>query len=149
MMIRWLVAFLHLIALPTGFAAVIVRGSALRGRLDKPGLDRVFRADSFWGLAAVLWISTGVARAFFGLEKGTTYYLTSTAFWAKMAFLLGILVLEVGPMSALIGWRRKNRRGETFDTSRASALSRISFIQAGLVVLMVIAATAMARGLFH
>lgn len=148
-MIRWLVASLHLIALPIGFAAVVVRGFSLRGRLDKASLDRAFRADSLWGLAAVLWISTGVARAFFGLEKGTAYYLTSAAFWVKMSLLLGILVLEIGPASTLIQWRQKNQRGESLDTGRASTLSRISFIQAVLVAIMVFAATAMARGLFH
>lgn len=51
MILRWLVASLHLIALPIGFGAVVVRGAALRGRLDKSGLDRVFRADTLWGLA--------------------------------------------------------------------------------------------------
>lgn len=149
MTLRWLVASLHLIALPIGLGAVVVRAAALRGPLDERGIDRVFRADTLWGLAAFIWISTGVARAFFGLEKGTGYYLTSTAFWAKMTFLLAILVLEIGPMSAVVGWRRKRRRNERFDTSRANVLSRISFVQAGLVVLMVFAATAMARGLFY
>lgn len=148
-MVRWLVASLHLIALPIGFAAVLFRGATLRGQLDRPGLDRVFRADLLWGLAALLWISTGVARAFFGLEKGAAYYLTSTVFWVKMMLLFAILVLEIGPMSALARWRGKSRRGEPFDTSRADRLSRVSFIQAGLVILMVLAATAMARAIFH
>jgi putative membrane protein len=52
-------------------------------------------------------------------------------------------------MSALIGWRIRSRRGEAPDTSRARLFSRISVIQAVLVILMVFAATAMARGLFH
>lgn len=149
MILRWLVASLHLIALPIGLGAVVVRGTALRGSLDKAGLDRVFRADTLWGLAAFLWISTGVARAFFGLEKGTGYYVSSIAFWSKMTFLFAILVLEIRPMAALVRWRRTSRRGDPVDTSRANAFARISFIQAGLVVLMVFAAAAMARGLFH
>ncbi len=37
-------------------------------------------------------------------------------------------------------------RGRALDTGAASRFARISFIQAGLVVLMVLAATAMARG---
>lgn len=59
MILRWLVASLHLIALPIGFGAVVVRGAALRGRLDKSGLDRVFRADTLWGLAAAAAVGPG------------------------------------------------------------------------------------------
>jgi putative membrane protein len=38
-------------------------------------LNDVFTADSFWGIAALLWIVTGLWRAFGGLEKGSDYYL--------------------------------------------------------------------------
>ena len=37
-------------------------------------------------------------------------------------------------------------RGEQLDTRGAKRFAQISFVQAGLVVLMVLAATAMARG---
>ncbi|MGH7464604.1 MAG: DUF2214 family protein, partial [Longimicrobiales bacterium] len=57
-----------------------------------------------------------------------------------------ILVLEVWPMITLVQWRIRTARGELVDTSRAGAFSRISIIQALLVVGMVFAATAMARG---
>jgi len=49
-------------------------------------------------------------------------------------------------MIGLIQWRRLVARGEVPDTRAASRFARISFIQAALVVLMVLAATAMARG---
>lgn len=38
-MVRWLVASLHLIALPIGFAAVVVRGAALRGQHSATGVS--------------------------------------------------------------------------------------------------------------
>jgi putative membrane protein len=109
-------------------------------------LRRAFRADAWWGVAAVLWIGTGLARAFGGFEKGSFYYLHNHVFWAKMAVLAAILILELRPMMGLIRWRRLVARGEVPDTRAASAFARISFIQTALVVLMVLAATAMARG---
>lgn len=148
MTLRWLLASFHLLALPLGLGAIVVRARALRGPLDESGLRRVFRADALWGLAAALWISTGIWRAFGGLEKGTAYYMASTAFQAKMALLLAILVLEVAPMIGLIKWRLGHRKGQTVDVSRARLYSRISVIQAHLVILMVFMATAMARGMF-
>lgn len=74
----------------------------------------MFRADSLWGLAALLWIVTGVWRAFGGLEKGTSYYLESTAFWIRMSLLAAVPVLEVRPAVTFTRWRSAFRRGELF-----------------------------------
>jgi len=112
MTIRWLLAAVHLLALGVGLGAVWARGRALQAPLEVPALRRVFSADTWWGIAAVLWIGTGLVRAFGGYEKGAFYYLHNHLFWAKMGLLA----------------------------------ARISFVQALLVVLMVLAATAMARG---
>jgi putative membrane protein len=109
-------------------------------------LRRVFRADSVWGLAALLWISTGLWRLLAGLDKGTGYYLQNHVFLTKMALLILILLLELRPMITLIKWRASVSRGQLPNTNAAASLARISFIQVGLVVLMVFAATAMARG---
>lgn len=147
MLIRWVVAALHLVALGMGLGAVWGRGRALRSPLDEPGLRRVFYADSVWGVAALVWIATGLLRAFAGLEKGTGYYLHNNAFWIKMALLAVILLLEAWPMTALIRWRVLRARGQPFDTRSAQVFARISDIQALLVVAMIFAATAMARGL--
>ena len=144
--IRWAAATIHLVALGIGLGAVWARGRALRRPLDRLGIGRVLHADTWWGIAALLWIVTGLLRAFGGLEKGSAYYLFNHVFWMKMALLLVILVLEVRPMTALIQWRIALGRGTTPDTSAARAFARISVVQAVLVLLMVAAATAMARG---
>ena len=144
---RWLAASLHLLALGIGLGAVWTRGRALRAPANREVLRRVFAADSFWGLAALLWIGTGLWRLLAGLEKGTGYYLQNHVFFAKMGLLVIVLVLEIGPMLTLMKWRRIVARGEMPDTEGARRLATISFVQAGLVVLMVFAATAMARGM--
>jgi putative membrane protein len=146
MTIRWLLAALHLLALGIGLGAVWARGSALQAQLDAAGLRRVFSADTWWGVAALLWIGTGLARAFSGFEKGAFYYLHNHLFWAKMGLLTAILLLELGPMITLVRWRRLVARGDVPDTRVASRFARTSFVQAALVILMVFAATAMARG---
>jgi putative membrane protein len=145
-MVRWSFAALHLIALGIGLGAVWARARALQGPLDASGLRRVFYADNWWGIAALLWIGTGLVRAFAGLEKGTSYYLQNHIFLTKMALLVLILVLEVKPMTTLIRWRTRVRSGQAVDTAGAAGFARISHIQAVITVLMVLAATAMARG---
>jgi len=147
MWLRWLLAAFHLVALGIGFAAVLARRRALHGPLDDEGLRRVFFADNLWAVAAVLWLATGLVRAFTALEKGSSYYLSNVAFLTKMGLFVLVLVLEAWPMTTLIRWRIRRRRGEPLDTSRANTLAVISQVQALLVVAMVFAATAMARGL--
>ena len=146
MIIRWLFAALHLLALGIGLGAVWARARALLGPLDATGLRRAFYADTWWGIAAALWIATGLMRAFGGLEKGAAYYLHNHVFWAKMGLLGAILVLEVWPMLTLIRWRVLTARGGQPVTSSAPRLAAISYLQAALVALMLLAATAMARG---
>jgi len=143
---RWLLAAVHLLGLGVGLGAVWARGRALRGELDLPGLRRVFAADSWWGLAALLWIATGLMRAFGGWEKGSAYYLHNHLFWAKMALLGLILVLEIRPMVTLVRWRAQVRQGQLPDSRPAPTLATVSFLQAAIVILMVIAATGIAGG---
>ena len=147
MLIRWLFAALHLIGLGMALGSVWARARALRGSLDVAGLRRVFYADTWWGVSAVVLVGTGLVRVIAGMEKGMDYYLQNHVFWGKMALLLGIFALEVSPMVTLVRWRMQRSRGEAPDTGGAGRLARISDAQALLLLLMVLAATAMARGI--
>ena len=147
MALQWFLATVHLLGLGIGLGAVWARARALAGRLDPDGLRRTFAADTWWGVAAALWISTGLWRLFAATEKSTDFYLSNHVFWTKMVLLVGILAMEVRPMVTLIRWRKSVAAGSVPDTSSAGRLARVSRIQAVLVVLMVLAATAMARGL--
>ena len=148
MILRWLVATLHLLVLPLGLGAIWTRAHALARVTGSEGVARIFVADSLWGVAAVLWIATGLWRAFGGLEKGTAYYLHDHAFYVKMGLLVVILLLEIWPMTVLIRWRIHVRRGLALDIHVAPLLARVSYVQTGLVILMVFAATAVAREYF-
>ncbi|SRR5690554_5828153 len=145
---RWILAALHLLALGIGLGAIWWRARALGNELDEEHLKRLFYADNLWGIAAVLWIVTGLLRAFAGFEKGSDYYLNNSAFLIKMGLLGIILLLEIWPASTFVRWRIQRGRGQAIDidSGRTSLFATISMIQALLVVLMVFAATAMARG---
>ncbi|HEX9125111.1 MAG TPA: DUF2214 family protein [Methylomirabilota bacterium] len=141
-----IVSALHLLALALGLPSVYLRGRALKGPLDRDGLRRLLAADTVWGIAAALWIATGLLRAFGGLEKGSQFYLQSPLFWTKMALFATVIILEIWPMVTFIRWRGALRRGETPDTSRARALYLVNHVEMGLVVLIVFVASFMARG---
>ncbi len=137
---------LHLLALALGLPSVFLRGRALAGPLDQVALRRLFAADTVWGLAALLWVGTGLARAFGGLEKGSQFYSLSPLFWVKMALLATVLLLEIWPMVTFIRWRIVRGRGGMPDTAHARGLAIVNQIQLALVVAMVFVASFMARG---
>ncbi|HYE94328.1 MAG TPA: DUF2214 family protein [Terriglobales bacterium] len=141
-----IVSSLHLLALALGLPAVFLRGRALRGPLDDAGLRRLFAADTVWGIAAALWLATGLLRAFAGLEKGSAFYLGSTLFWTKMALFVLVVLLELHPMLTLIRWRAQHRRGERPDTASARSLYVLTHVQMAVTVAMVFVASLMARG---
>ena len=150
MLLRITLAALHLLALGLGLGAVIARGTALREAPSNAALRRAFRSDTTWGIAAALWLSTGVWRMVAGIEKPPGYYYTTPVFHAKMGLFLLILVLELWPMITLMRWRRSFSAGESAERLMTSGAGRkiatISHIEALLVVLMVFVAVALARG---
>ena len=141
-----IVSALHVLALALGLPSVYLRGRALKRPLDADGLNRLFAADNVWGVAALLWLVTGLLRAFGGLEKGSQFYLTSRLFWTKMALFAMVVLLEIGPMATFIRWRIARRHGRPPDTTRARALYLVNHVELGLVVLIVFVAAFMARG---
>jgi len=144
--IRWILAAVHLLGFGIGLGSIWARALALRAPLDAAGIRRVLYADNWWGLAALLLIGTGLVRAFGGFEKGTLYYTHNHYFWVKMGMLGSILLLEIMPMITFIKWRTRLAKHETVEATNAASFATTSFIQAALIVFMVLAATAMARG---
>ncbi|WP_392887097.1 DUF2214 family protein [Pseudomonas migulae] len=147
MLVHWFLATIHLWAFALGFWAVLSRGTAFRHLATGVGEVRsVLIADNLWGISAVVLLVTGGMRAFGGYEKGTDYYLHQPLFHLKMTLFVLILLLEVAPMITLIKWRVAQSRGTAIDSGRATLFARISHIEAMLVLLIVVAAAGMARG---
>lgn len=147
MLVHWSLAAIHLLAFALGFWAVLTRGTAFSRLAAGSGeARRVLMADNLWGISAVILLISGGMRAFGGYEKGTDYYLHQPLFHLKMTLFVLILLLEVAPMITLIKWRVARSRGAAIDTGRAKLFARISHIEGLLVLLMVVAATGMARG---
>ncbi|MGY2215359.1 DUF2214 family protein [Pseudomonas sp. D8002] len=148
MLVQWFLAAVHLLAFAMALSAVLARGKALRGVSDSDPstLRRVLIADNIWGISALLLLVTGGLRAFGGYEKGSDYYLHQPLFHVKMTLLVLILLLELAPMIRFIKWRIALARGTRLDLHQAGLFARISHVQALLLVLMMIAASGMARG---
>jgi len=147
MLTHWFLAAVHLLAVALGFWAVLTRGTAFRRLVDGTAEVRsVLMADNIWGISAVVLLISGGMRAFGGYEKGTDYYLHQPLFHLKMTLFVLILIVELAPMITLIKWRIASARGAAIDTGRAKLYARISHVEALLLVLIMVAAAGMARG---
>jgi putative membrane protein len=151
MLLRAFVASLHFLALGIGLGAVFVRGLRLRDLRRAPAeaapLRGLFGADSLWGLAAALWIVTGLLRAFAGLEKASDFYLRNGFFYVKMALFAAVFALEIAPMLTFISWRRARAKGATpWTAAPIGRLVRINDLEIALVLLIPFAAALMSRG---
>ncbi|MBM4392419.1 MAG: DUF2214 family protein [Deltaproteobacteria bacterium] len=136
---------MHLPAFGVGLGAIFARQRGLKQPVD---VDAVLRADNWWVAAAILWLASGLARAFGGLEKGTAFYLANNLLWVKMSIYGLASLLELWPMSIFIAWRVRRQRGQPLDLSPAPLLRRISQVEAALVCVIPFVAAAMARGLW-
>ena len=150
-MLRLTLAALHLLALGIGLGAVWSRARTLAGPLDQAAFRRAFAADAWWGVAAIVWIATGLWRVFGGLEKAPGYYWGNHVFLGKMGMLGLVLLLEIFPAITLVRWRMTIRRGAggalvPGATPVARRIAGVSYVQALLIVVMVGLAVAMARG---
>ncbi len=130
---------------------MFARGRRLRDLREAPqdarALRRLFQADSLWGLAALLWIATGLGRVFGRLEKEPDFYLRNGFFWVKMALFALVVALETRPMVAFIRWRAaKSNASAAVADANLRALIVVNDAEIALVLIIAFVAALMARG---
>jgi putative membrane protein len=140
-----LLSALHVLTLALGLGAVFIRGRALAGVLDETGWRRLLAADTAWGIAAGLWILTGVARVFLG-GKDPAFYWHNGFFWVKLTLFALVFALELTPMITFIRVRAARRRHAGLPPFNVRAYASINAIEVVLVVTIVFVAAFMARG---
>jgi putative membrane protein len=149
-MLRLTLAFLHLLALGIGLGAIWTRARSLATQpLTVSDVRRALVSDNWWAFAGALWITTGLWRLLAGTEKATSYYTHNHVFFAKMAFLVILLVMEAFAVMAMVRWRSGMKKlGDAWqpDIGGATRVRIISYAEIVLVLAMVVAAVSMARG---
>ena len=98
-----------------------------------------------WGVAAGLWIASGLGRVFFG-GKEPTFYWHNGFFWVKLGLFGLVFALELTPMMTFIRVRAARRRSTALPRFSVEAYRRINSAELVLVVAIVFAAAFMARG---
>jgi putative membrane protein len=145
MVISAVFSAIHVLTLAVGLGAVFMRGQALARPLDDAGWRRLLAADNAWGIAAALWIASGLARVFFG-GKEPGFYWRNGFFWVKLGLFGLVFTLELTPMVTFVRVRAARRRGAAPPQFSVEAYRRINSAEIVLVVAIVFVAAFMARG---
>jgi len=145
MLVAAVLSAIHLLTLTLGAGAVFARGRALARPLDEAGWNRLLAADNAWGVAALLWIASGLARVFFG-GKEPSFYWRNGFFWIKLALFAIVFLLELRPMATFVRVRAARRKGLPAPPFPVETYRRINAAELGLVVAIVVVAALMARG---
>jgi putative membrane protein len=140
-----LLSAIHVLALALGLASVFARGRALSRPLDDAGWRRLLAADSVWGVAALLWILSGLGRVFLG-GREPAFYAGNGLFWVKLGLFGLVFALELAPMITFTRVRAARRRGSPLPQFAVERFARINDIELALVVAIVFVAAFMARG---
>jgi putative membrane protein len=149
-------ASIHYLALAIGFWGLSERTVAAKKLSKDPSLQNqllpiIFRSDNLWGIASLLWIISGLMRAFGNYEKASEFYVTNGFFHAKISIFVVVFAVELMPMIRLIRARlelRQNPDSIPLSPQMLRGIFRSGMVEIHLLVVMVIFATLMARGVW-
>ena len=134
------IAFLHHIAAFTLVAALVVEFMLIREPLTPVTARRIRAADMVYGAAAGVVLIAGLLRVFY-FEKGATFYFHNAAFIAKLVLFILVALLSIYPTVKFLGWRK------TLDPAGVPAIRRVLHLELVGVVLILLCAALMARGI--
>jgi putative membrane protein len=138
----------HFLAVFLLIAALAAEVSLLRGPLSPQAIKRLAMADRGYGMAAALVIIAGVSRVYFG-AKDESYYFQLHSFWTKIGVFVLIGILSIWPTVRILAWARASKANAAYTPppGEVKAVRRLVHVQAALIVLVVVNAALMARGL--
>ena len=140
-------AFLHHVAAFAFTAALVLEMVLLRLPLTAATSRRILVADLVAGVSAGVVLGVGLLRVFY-FEKGAAYYAHSATFTAKMALFALVAALSIAPTLEFLSWRKTLRVGGTpvVGDAKLRLVRRLIHLELGGVVLILLAAALMARG---
>jgi putative membrane protein len=137
-----LLAIVHHLLIFAVFGFLVVEFVWLRAGLTRQAITRIAAADMGYGIAAMLIVLVGFARAVFA-AKGWGYYSHNIFFWLKVGTFAVIGALSIKPTLLFIRWKRADGLPAEVEVH---AMRRLLHIELALFTLLPIFAAAMARG---
>jgi len=147
-MIAALLAFLHHGAAFVIFAVLTAELVLMKGELTLTSARSLLRMDAAYGMAAMFLLVIGFLRVFY-TEKGAAYYFHSAPFILKISLFAIVGLLSIGPTRTFLSWRAGLRQEQVpvLDDAKRGSIRRIIHIELTLLLLIMLCAALMARGI--
>jgi len=141
-------AYLHFMAIFGLFVVLAREVTILKTGAASLDIESLAKVDAGFGMAAMIVLVTGAARAVFGV-KGWTFYAHNPVFHIKIGLFVLIGLISIVPTLKFLRWRKARRQDASFrvpevEWNRARSIVRIEL---ALLALVPLAAVIMARGL--
>jgi putative membrane protein len=142
-----LVAYLHFAAILTLVWFLAKEWTLLKAGAANLDIQRLARADTGFGIAAVAVIATGVARVTLG-AKPLAFYTTNPTFHVKISLFVLVGIVSIGPTIAFLRWRKAARADPNFRVPEQQwrRVKRFVIMELHGLALIPIFAVLMARG---
>jgi len=143
-------AFLHHLAAFALVGAVAVEFVLIRSELSVASARRLQATDAVLCAAAVLVLVVGLLRVFL-FEKGAAYYFHSVPFLVKLGVFIVLVLASIPPTVEFLSWKKALKQGAVPAVAPAKlrTLRRILHLELAGVVVILLCAALMARGVGH
>ncbi len=141
-----LIAYVHYLSVFGVIAALTVEAFTLRKDLSARDRRILGKADTVYGIAAILVLITGFTRVYF-LGKGPEYYFSNTIFLTKLGLFIVVGILSAYPTVVFLKWRKIGSDIITLESKQYLLIRRLIYLEIILVLILPLLAAMMARGM--
>lgn len=149
MLTEALLAYLHISAILAVTVFLTSEAALCRTEwMNAAVVRRLVRVDQIYLVAAIALLATGVARTVWGI-KGAAWYWHQPLLHLKVTLFVIIGLMSIKPTILFIRWRKRLDADGTLPAeAEVRQARRWVMIEAHLLVLVPLAATLLARGVF-
>ncbi|MBI3384395.1 MAG: DUF2214 family protein [Aquabacterium sp.] len=149
MLIESLLAYAHFVAILSVVVFLTSEAALCRSEwLNAAVVRRLARLDVIYLAAAIAVLLTGLARTWWGV-KGMGWYWHQPLLHIKLTLFVLIGLISIKPTLAFMRWRKQlDATGALPNEAEVRGVRRLVMIEAHLLVLVPLAATLLARGVW-
>lgn len=147
-MLEVILAYTHFLSIITLVSTVVTEAFLCRPGLTLPWVQRLGRVDLLYLITAVLALSSGLLRMFFG-AKGAAFYYNNPLFWVKIGLFIIVGLISIVPTMRFIRWAKRLQVGERnnkIGDQEVTNTAAIIYLELGLLALIPLMGSLMARG---
>jgi putative membrane protein len=142
-----LLAFLHFLTAFAVIFCIIYEKINFKQEITTSRANQLRKADSIYGLSALLVLIIGFIRVFY-FEKGSEFYFANAFFHLKLAFFVIIGLLSIYPTIVFYRWGKLSEENFPLKLpdNQYKQIRRILLLESILVIFLLLSASLMAKG---